>query len=174
MIIYLIIGLIVIFLLIGIILFIFITIKRKDLRIPEGKLMYIDTEEKPGELLSSKTIPLFGKPDYIVRQKDMYIPVEVKTGKTPSSPYKNHIAQLFAYCLLIEENYQVRPTHGVIRYSTQNFIIEYTKGVENHIKGIVEELLLNKKLGKEMYNTINRSKLCFQCRTSVKCKERLL
>ena len=49
-------------------------------RIPEGKITYTDLD-KPAKALYSRMFNLAGKPDYIVKRDDEYIPVEVKNTK---------------------------------------------------------------------------------------------
>ena len=46
---------------------------------------------------------LAGKPDYLVRRWRYVLPVEVKSGPAPAEPYRSHVLQLAAYCLLVEE-----------------------------------------------------------------------
>jgi CRISPR/Cas system-associated exonuclease Cas4 (RecB family) len=74
---------------------------RKEYGIPEGRILYTDLD-KPAEPLFSEQLRLTGKPDFIVNFKGQYIPVEVKTSVT-DSPYRNHVIQLAAYCLLVGE-----------------------------------------------------------------------
>src|SRR5947209_1294733 len=78
--------------------------------------IYTDTQQQPGELLRATSLPLVGKPDYLIKHSRELMPVEVKTGRTPKSAYPSHIMQLTAYCLLVEETYDSRPSHGVIKY----------------------------------------------------------
>lgn len=139
-------------LLIGIAFLLFIIRKRDSFGILAGKRIYQDTEEKPGKLLFAKTLPLCGKPDYIIEKDGMIFPVEVKTGKTPfSTPYLNHEMQLMAYCLLIEENYNTRPMGGYIRYPSKEFKILYNKEAEESLRNIVFEMLEKKKSGEELF-----------------------
>lgn len=111
--------------------------------------VYHDTKASPGRVLYAKTLELSGKPDYLIKDEGVIIPVEVKTGKTPSSPYVNHTTQLMAYCLLIEENYGVRPTGGYLKYPEKEFKIAYTKEAENSVRKLVEEIQKAKREGEE-------------------------
>ena len=115
----------------------------------EKKHVYHDTKTSPGITLNAKTIKLSGKPDYLIKDKEKFIPVEVKTGKTPNSPYVNHTMQLMAYCFLVEENYGVRPPGGYLKYPNKEFKIAYTHQAEEEIRNLVEEILIVKKENKE-------------------------
>lgn len=114
-----------------------------------GKRIYRDTKQHPGETLYAKTLPLCGRPDHLLKTGKMILPVEVKTGETPPSPWLNHTMQVMAYCLLVQEHYGVRPTGGVLRYPNKEFKLAYTKEAEASVRSVVKELLLARKLGTE-------------------------
>src|SRR4051794_21038215 len=61
--------------------------------------------------LFSERLKLVGRPDRIVRQGEWLIPEEWKSSKRVND---GHRLQLGAYFLLIEEEYGVRPPHGVV------------------------------------------------------------
>lgn len=151
----------------GIFLLIFIFLQKKKLGLAGGTFLYIDSIKKGNkELLSATSAPLFGKPDYLIKQKDFIIPIEKKTGKTPDVPYKNHIAQVIAYCFLTEEHYGIRPPHGVIQYPNDTFVVEYENGAEHHLKSLIQEILFKKKNGR-LY--IDKLSVCRNCREEKKC-----
>jgi len=137
-------------LLLGFILLIVIAKQRKRLGVLMKKRIYQDTQSKPGETMYSKTLNLVGKPDYLIQDKKIIIPVEVKTGKTPRSPYPNHTMQLMAYCLLVEENFGIRPPGGILKYPEKEFKIAFTKEAENSVRELAKEILQLKNEGKEI------------------------
>lgn len=115
--------------------------KRKT-GIPAGKVIYEDTSrwgkvEKP---LFDPGLRLTGKPDYLLKQGKQYIPIEVKSGKSPQSPYTSHIYQLAAYCLLVKHEYGVRPNYGILHYKDQTFAIDFTASLEAAIKSTIREM----------------------------------
>jgi len=118
---------------------------RRKVGLPVGNVIYSDSQREPGEVLKSKSIPLVGKPDYIMRKDGFVIPFELKRGKTPVQPYPSHLAQLYAYCMLVEENYGIRPPYGIIDYPDQDFRLEYGPGTEDHLKLTIKEMLEKKK-----------------------------
>lgn len=113
--------------------------------------VYKDTTQTPGEILYSKTLPLCGKPDYIIRENDAIIPVEVKTGKTPEAPYTNHTMQLMAYCLLVQEAYEIRPLGGIIKYPNKEFKVAFTPEAEESLKNLIKEIQKAKADETEFY-----------------------
>lgn len=146
----------------GVILFVFAHLSRKQTLLPGGKILYSDTADHPGEVFISKTLPLVGKPDYIFKKGKELIPVEVKRGRTPmNSPYANHIAQLFAYCYLVTEKYGQRPKFGKIVYPNEEFTVEYSEGVEDGLKLTVTQILERKRT--DMLRT-GMKKVCKNCR----------
>lgn len=106
--------------------------QRREAGLPGGRVIYSDTDgwgkvERP---LYYRPLRLSGKPDYLVRRNGAVIPVEVKTGSTPESPYDSHIFQLASYCLLVEKTYGKRPPYGIIHYNERDFAVDYTPELE--------------------------------------------
>ena len=100
--------------------------QQKEAGLPGGRVIYTDTRgwgklERP---LYNDLLGLTGKPDYLVQEKGQIIPVEVKSGRAPESPYDSHIYQLAAYCLLVEKSYGKRPPYGIIHYENRDFAVE--------------------------------------------------
>jgi CRISPR-associated exonuclease Cas4 len=90
--------------------------QRRRTGLPGGQVVYRDVEEQRGATLRARTLALRGRPDLLLRQGHILVPVEVKTGRTPAQPHASHIMQLLAYCLLVAETHGTRPPHGVLRY----------------------------------------------------------
>lgn len=130
---------IILLIVIGILLLV-VFLRKRSFGTISGNNIYSDTKQMPGKVLYSDALKLKGKPDYIIKKGNEYIPVEVKTGKTPDVPYKNHVAQLFAYCALVNEEFSVRPKYGVIKYPEREFEIEYTPQGEKGVELLVQEM----------------------------------
>lgn len=123
------------------------------LRMPKGalrkKIVYQDGVSVPGALLIARSIPLIGRPDYIIAEQGEFRPIEVKTGKTPRYPFESHIAQLMAYCYLIEEIYGKTPSGGYIRYPKKEYKVAYTQEARLAVTKFVDEIMLAKRSGVE-------------------------
>jgi len=114
--------------------------------LPAGRVVYSDMGnaqawgrvERP---LFSQRLQLTGKPDYLVRDGDAVIPVEVKSGRAPADgPYDSHIFQLAAYCALAAEAYGRRPSHGLIKYADKIFAVDYTPQLESELMTLLDEI----------------------------------
>jgi CRISPR-associated exonuclease Cas4 len=137
---------------IGLMLLFFASRKKRQLGIlGKNKHFYEDTQGKPGELLYAKTIPLVGKPDYLIREHGMILPVEFKSGRTPAYPYTSHTMQLMAYCFLVEEHFGIRPLGGYLRYPKGEFKIAYTDEAKKSVLQIVQEIQQNKQKNTEQH-----------------------
>ena len=106
--------------------------QRHRLGLPGGRVIYADTRawgpvEKP---LFDPHLELTGKPDYLVEQNGRFIPVEVKTGRTPAAPYNSHIFQVAVYCLLVHKTYGKRPPYGILHYPEHDFAVDFTPALE--------------------------------------------
>ncbi len=135
-------------LLVGILLII-VLIRKKSFGSLAQNRVYSDTKQLPGEVLYADSLFLKGKPDYILKKGEEYIPVEVKTGKTPTTPYQNHIMQLMVYCALIEENYGQKPNIGIIKYPEKEFTIAYTEEMKLALQNVIDQMREIIETGKE-------------------------
>lgn len=117
----------------------------------KAEITSIDSEKLPATLLRAESIPLVGKPDYLIRQDDTLMPVEIKTGRTPRSPYPGHVMQLMAYCYLLEQTYNTRPPGGILKYPDKEFKIAYTSEAQRSVELVVNEILTNKHTNKEYH-----------------------
>jgi CRISPR-associated exonuclease Cas4 len=117
--------------------------QQRDAGLPGGRVIYTDTRAWGAPLeqpLFNKELSLTGKPDYLVEQKGQIIPVEVKSGRAPESPYDSHIYQLAAYCLLVEKTYGKRPPYGIIHYPTRDFAVDYTPALESSLLDLLADI----------------------------------
>ena len=139
-----------------------------DIETPDGL-----TRETP--VLKSAKFNLAGRPDYLIKDKEQRIPVEVKTGRRPKAPFFSHVLQIGAYCLLSEETFGVKPSHGQIRYGFENEPHEVKW--DSDLKGLVNEKLeeMNDILkGKmEAHRNHKRDGKCNNCSRRKGCPERL-
>jgi CRISPR-associated exonuclease Cas4 len=112
--------------------------------LPRGRVVYTDVGawQKVERPLFSDEHRLAGKPDYLVAEGRELIPVEVKTGSTPVQPYRSHVLQLAAYCLLIEATYGRRPSYGVVAYTSPHraFALDYTSALEQELLATLKRM----------------------------------
>src|SRR2546430_12850457 len=115
--------------------------RHRALGLPEGELVYEDADGQ-GEPLSSSAYPLVGKPDYVVQLPDgRPVPVELKLSvHNATIPYSNHVVQLGAYCLILEDYFEEPPTHGILRYADREFTIDYTPALRRKVIKLLAEM----------------------------------
>lgn len=132
------------------------------------KIIYQDTGEVP--VLFSEKHGLCGKPDYILKEKGYYIPVEVKST---DKLYDTHVAQLLTYCLLVEENFGKVPPCGLLKLQGREEKIAYDKETKNDLLKIISDM---KEALKS--NDVNRShqnaSRCRGCLVAENCDQRLV
>ncbi len=111
--------------------------------LPAGEIIYSDHEtwlplEEP---LYSAEYRLVGRPDYLVYdQEGNIVPVELKSSRAPAEPYESHVLQLAAYCLLVDQQYEIRPTYGIIQYHDMAFAVAYTMELEEDLLHLLAEM----------------------------------
>ncbi|UCH60757.1 MAG: CRISPR-associated protein Cas4 [Anaerolineales bacterium] len=164
----------VIFLILGLTLFWQAGRQKRASGLPGGKIIYTDTSTwmPMQEALYTPKLGLTGKPDYLVRDTNQIIPVEVKSNRITHSPYDSHIFQLAAYCLLVDQVYGVRPKSGILHYPTRTFKIEFTNQLEQSTLNLLSEMQ-----NRDTHKTINRSHQeparCLGCGYRSICDQRL-
>jgi len=148
---------------------------RDDYKLGEETIETPDglTEETP--VLKSGKYNLAGRPDYMIKENDLRIPVEVKTGRRPKAPFFSHVLQIGAYCLLSEETFQTSPSHGQIRYGFESkphevkwetklktLVLEKIEEMNDILEGRTKAHRNHKRVGK-----------CNNCSRRKGCPERL-
>ena len=148
---------------------------RDDYKLGEEKIETPDglTEDTP--ILKSRKYNLAGRPDYMIKENDLHLPVEVKTGRRPKAPFFSHVLQIGAYCLLSEETFQKSPSHGQIRYGFENepHNDEWEPKLKNLVVEKIEEMndILDGKM--EAHRNHKRAGKCNNCSRRKGCPERL-
>jgi len=114
-------------------------LRRKDAA--SGSLVAIDAGR--ASTLRSERYRLVGRPDELRRLSDgRLIPVELKSRPTPTTgPTPSHVAQVRAYCLLVEETTGVSPPDGVLRYVDGEFRVRWDDRARNELLQVRAEML---------------------------------
>ena len=115
--------------------------KRKAVQgLPEGKIVYQDADGK-GQPLLATSYPLSGKPDYVILSPEgVPIPVELKPTIDSDQPQGHHVMQVAAYCVILEDLYDQRPTHGMLRYANHEFRVEYTDALKRKVVRLLADM----------------------------------
>ena len=131
------------------------------------------TEETP--VLKSRKYNLAGRPDYMIKENDQRIPVEVKTGRRPKAPFFSHVLQIGAYCLLSEETFQSSPSHGQIRYGFESkpHNVEWEPKLKTLVLEKIEEMNDILKGRTKAHRNHKRVGKCNNCSRRKGCPERL-
>ncbi|MCK5113100.1 MAG: CRISPR-associated protein Cas4 [Thermoplasmatales archaeon] len=145
--------------------------KKKKYRIPDGEITYSDLNI-PAKALFSKRYRIAGKPDYIVKKNNRYIPIEVKSG-SHANPQRNHILQLATYCQLIEDNYRGFVPYGIIIYKNSDFKIPFDPKLRFELESVINKIRGSLKNEKIVLNH-NDPGRCRFCSMRSYCTEKLV
>ena len=143
--------------------------------LPAGTVIYTDsgTWIPNSAPLYARDVHLVGKPDYLVEQADgSIVPVEIKSGRAPAEPWDGHVLQLAAYCLLVEQNFGVRPAYGIIQYKDRAFAVDYTDELENELLDVLADMREDMFDG-ELDRDHNDWGRCAHCGVRNHCYQRL-
>jgi len=105
-----------------------------------GRLEAIDAGR--AETLRSERYRLVGRPDALRRAPDgRRIPIEVKRRTAPAgAPYRSHVVQVWAYCLLVEEVDGRPPPFGVLRYSDREILVPWDRAARAAVIALRREV----------------------------------
>jgi CRISPR-associated exonuclease Cas4 len=147
---------------------------RRRAGLPGGRVVYSDTRtwQKCPEPLYDSAANLSGKPDYLVEKWRHVIPVEVKSGSAPVEPYRSHVLQLAAYCLLTEATHGRRPPYGLIHYADRTFAVDYTPELEGALLDTLEWMREDLREGYADRNH-NDAARCRACSYAELCDQQL-
>jgi len=148
--------------------------QRKSSGLPAGRIISSDTSrwgkvEKP---LYDPISGLTGKPDYLIEENGVFIPVEVKSSRAPNLPHDSHIYQVAAYCLLVERTYTKRPPYGLLRYRDKTFSIDFTRVLQHELEDMLEAMRNQEKRG-EAERSHQEPARCARCGYRSICNQRL-
>ena len=147
---------------------------RKASGLPRGRVVYSDTRGwSPVEApLYDAVTGLAGRPDYLVQQGEQVIPVEVKSSRSPASPYESHIFQLAAYCRLVQAEYGRRPAYGLLHYQERTFAVDYTPELEQSLIDLLVEMKRDEHK-KDVPRSHEQAGRCAKCGYRNTCDQRL-
>ncbi len=148
--------------------------QQKASGLPAGRVVAADMGswkrmEKP---LYDATTGLTGRPDYILEQEGVLIPVEVKSAWAPAEPHDSHIFQLAAYCLLLEKTSGKRPPYGILHYRNRTFAVDYTPTLETELREVLDEMRAQLRRG-EAARSHEQPSRCKGCGFREICDQRL-
>jgi CRISPR-associated exonuclease Cas4 len=110
--------------------------------VPEGKIVFQDTEDMElREPLVSHELRLTGKPDYLIRTKYGLVPVEVKSRTCGDrGPYAGEVAQVVAYCLLVEDVFGEPVPHGILQFPDRTVRVRFTEKRREKLLWVLTEM----------------------------------
>ena len=149
--------------------------QRNQAGLPAGRISYTDVGEwQPNhQALYDPKLGLAGKPDYLVYVNGVPVPVEVKSGRTPTAPYDSHIIQLAAYCYLVEVTTGKEPPYGLLRYPQETFEIDYTPELRAELLELVEAIRADSRRRTPPERSHENARRCSGCGYRETCDQRL-
>src|SRR5438874_738740 len=157
--------------------------------LPDGALLYSDTGKPVGRIapaevgregvkqerpLVSEALGLVGRPDYLIEADGGVVPVEAKSSLCPPDgrPRDSHVAQLAAYCLLVEEELDASVPYGVIKYRDRDVRVEYTDELKEWALALIEEMRAA-SVEEEVHRSHDDPRRCAGCSLRDVCVESL-
>lgn len=148
---------------------------RRGTGVPWAPLRYDDASgwQQPRRPFVSHRYGVVGKPDYVVQMRDGLIPIEAKPTRTAAAPHDSDIAQLLAYCLLIEDTTGHAPPYGLLRYAHQTFRVPYTAARRAELLDLLAAIRADEHAD-DVPRSHNQSGRCRHCSFVEQCDDRLM
>ncbi|MFH1316765.1 MAG: CRISPR-associated protein Cas4 [Candidatus Woesearchaeota archaeon] len=121
-------------------------------------------------IVDSDRLGLKGKIDKLEIFKDFFVPVEIKTGKIPRSPWKDHIIQVCAYAMMLEDKYDTKIDQGHIIYYKPRTLhkVSFNQFMKDEVIDLINKvnILLNST---DLPDFCNNPNICNFCGLRQKC-----
>ncbi len=141
----------------------------------QARVVYSDTGawEKVEKPLFARRYLLTGKPDYLVEENGVLIPIEVKPNRVASEPRLSDTLQLAAYGLLVEETFGTAPPYGLLKYREVVFSIEFTAELRAELLDVLAEMRRDLNAN-EVARSHDEASRCRACGYRNECGEALV
>lgn len=169
--IYIVIGL----LCLGLILLLIARRQRQNQGLPTGRILAADMGrwQTNRQTLHDPHYNLAGRPDYLIRTAGGIVPVEVKSGRTPTEPHESHKFQLAAYCHLIGCTYGETPPFGILHYPEKTFQLDFTLQCQHELIALLHQIQAEQVRGELPDRSHQHSARCARCGFRQVCDQRL-
>ena len=142
--------------------------EKESFGIPDGRIIYSDLSV-PAVPIFSKRSRLIGKPDYIVRKENHYIPVEVKSGGK-LHPHQSQVLQLAAYCQILEDTSEVFVPEGILVYNNIPYTIPYDPKLRFELEALMKTMRTSLRNGVAQRNHQDSGR-CRRCSMKRYCTD---
>lgn len=137
-------------------------------------IIYVGDRDK-ALVYNEGDIKIIGRPDYIKREENNYVPYEYKSLKIKSqNAYLDHKLQLACYMRLIEKTFGQRPDYGIITYGNNRiFRVDNTSELQQKLDRRIDRLKELKAGRATPVRNHDVFEKCFACKYYSVCKHRL-
>ncbi len=103
------------------------------------KLVSQDMVMRTGVPYYAESAGLVGRPDEVVRRGKYFVPVEHKSSASGGKAREWDVAQLLAYCLIVEENFG-NVASGELVYRDCTFVIPWNNENRKYLMSLVSSM----------------------------------
>lgn len=103
------------------------------------KLVSQDLVMRTSKPYYAESLGLVGRPDEVIRRGTYYIPVEHKSSLSGGRAREWDVAQLLAYCLIVEENFG-HVASGELVYRDSTFVIPWNNVNRKYLMSLVSSM----------------------------------
>ena len=146
---------------------------RRESAFPLGEIVYEAAGKvRVDEPLVSHRYKLTGQPDYVVQTKRGPVPVEVKSRPFGRGPHDGEKAQLFAYCLLVEEWMGHPVREGILQYPDREVRTPFGGSERAWVLGLLAEMQ-RCEFAADVARSHSQARKCQRCGVRADCGQAL-
>jgi CRISPR-associated exonuclease Cas4 len=154
-------------------LLLWFNLRRRETGLIEGEIVYEAAGTTPiDNALVSPRYKLVGRPDYVVRMPQGLVPVELKSRPCRKGPYDGERAQLFAYCLLVEETMSAPVRSGILRYADRELTIPFGERERAWVLNLLAQMQQSRN-SPEVARSHSHASRCQRCGVRASCGQAL-
>jgi CRISPR-associated protein Cas4 len=154
-------------------LLLWINLRRHQIGLTEGEIVYEAAgTTRIDDALVSRNYKLVGKPDYVGRMQQGLVPIEVKSRLCGKGPRDSERAQLFAYCLLVEETMGAPVRSGILRYADRELTVSFGERERAWVLELLGQMQQTRN-SSEVARSHSHARKCQRCGVRASCGQAL-
>jgi CRISPR-associated exonuclease Cas4 len=138
-----------------------------------ARVLSTDTGPDAGTMLTDPSLGVRGRPDYLVREPDGLVPIEIKPMRGATMLYASDRVQIGAYMLLVRATYPgTFAGYGRVRYREASFVVPLTPDLEALCASTAASVRAARRAA-NVHRTHDLAVKCRSCAVRPACSEAL-
>jgi CRISPR/Cas system-associated exonuclease Cas4 (RecB family) len=138
-----------------------------------ARVVSTDVGAEPATMLTDDTLGIRGRPDYLVRETEGLVPIEIKPMRKARTLYESDRVQIGAYMLLVRAAHpDTFAGYGRVRYREATFVVPLTPELEARCAATATAVRAARR-ARDVHRTHTIAAKCRACAMRPACTEAL-